>query len=372
MLITPNAAFKRTRQAPATNSFVAKFDTSLNTVFVTLAGGGSMAASSIAATSDAVFITGTIFSPTLPATPAAIIQTPAYGTSYNGFAEKFSADGRSLLYATYLSGAGGNTTSAAIAVDSADNAYIAGTTTSPSYPTIAAVVPETLGTTSGFLTKLTPAGDGIVYSTYIPGAGITSLALDAAAGNLLLSGSVSLGQFPVATVSVPLTATTYQVLLRMPLDGSAVLASTVLAPGSQSVVAAGPSGTAWVDGSLSLPLLPLTPLSNIGNSFAARVNAAGVVDQTARFGGLAASNPANAGAPITLTSIAVDPNGNPIVGGSFAPYASQSLLSTQTFDLSLTNPTAAFPSAVRGAVLPASGCNGSLCTGSAAYLVKLD
>ena len=371
MTATSGAAFL-TPSGTSTNSFVAKFDANLNTVFVTFAGGGSMAAGSIAATADAAFITGTIFAPTLPVSAAGIIQTPAYGSTSNGFVEKFSASGNSLLYATYLSGASGNTTPTAIAADTADNAYIAGTTTSPGYPTIAAVVPAQLGATSGFLTKLTPAGDGITFSTYIPGAGITSLAIDLAANNLLLSGSISLGQFPVATVSTPLVSTTYQVLLRMPLDGSAVLASTVLAPGAQSFVAAGVAGTAWVAGSLSMPVLPLTPLSTIGDSFAIRVNAAYLIDQTARFGGIAASNPDNAGAPVALTSIAVDPSGSAIAGGNFAPYASQSLLATQTFDLPLQSaPTAAFPSTVHAAVLPASACNGSLCAGSAAYLAKL-
>jgi hypothetical protein len=362
----------------ATNSFVAKFGASLGSpVFVTFCGGGSMDASSIAATSDAVFITGGIYATTLPVTAAGIIQAPAFGSQWNGFVEKFSATGSSLLYATYLSGASGNTTPAAIVADSSDDAYIAGTTTAPGYPTVAALVPNqlattALGTTSGFLTKLTPAGDGIPFSTYIPGAGISSLAIDPVAGNLLLAGSISLGQFPVASVSTPLTATGYQVLVRMTLDGSTVLGSTVLAPGTQSFVAAGASGTAWVDGSLGLPLLPLTPLSTIGNSFAVRVNAANIVDQTARFGGIAASNPSSASAPVTLTSVAIDASGDAVVGGSFAPSASQSLLATETFDLPLNDaPTTAFPSTVRGAVLPVSACSGSLCAGAGAYLAKL-
>jgi trimeric autotransporter adhesin len=368
---TPGAAFT-TASGSAINSFIARFDANLNILFVSFTGGSAIAASSIAATADSVFITGSIFAPTLPVTPAAIIQTPAYGSSENGFVEKFSTDGSTLRYATYLSGASGNTAPAAIAADSADNAYIAGTTTSPGYPTIAALIPEMLGATSGFLTRLTPAGDGITFSTYISGAGITSLAIDPVANNLLLSGSIALGQFPVATVSAPLAATTYQVLLRLPLDGSAVLASTVLAPGPQSLITPGPSGTAWAAGSLSLPLLPLEPLSSIGNSFAIRVNAENQIDQTARFGGIAALNPGSAGAPVTLTSIAVDSNSNAIAGGSFAPYAGQTLLATQTFDLPLTNiPNAAFSSTVRAAVLPASACNGSLCSGSAAYLATL-
>jgi hypothetical protein len=376
MTATAGAAFL-TPSGSSTNSFVAKFDGSLNTAFITFAGGGLMAANGIAATTDAVFITGSIFAATLPVTPAGIIQAPAFGSTQNGFVEKFSASGATLLYATYLSGISGNTTPTSIAADSSDDAYIAGSTTSTGYPTVAAVVPAmptvgSVGPVSGFLTRLTPAGNGITFSTYIPGAGITSLAVDTAAGNLLLSGPVSLGQFPVASVSAPLTATEYQVLLRMTMDGSAILGSTVVAAGSQSFVAAGASGTAWVDGALGLPLMPLTPLSTIGNSFVVRVNAANVVDQTARFGGLAASNPSYAGAPVALTSVAVSPAGEAIVAGGFAPYASESLLAMQTFELPLENvPTTAFPSTVRGAVLPASACGGSLCAGSAAYLATL-
>jgi hypothetical protein len=376
MTATAGSAFL-TPSGSSINSFVAKFDANLNTAFITFAGGGQMAANGIAATADAVFITGSIFAATLPVTPAGIIQAPAFGSTQNGFVEKFSASGATLLYATYLSGINGNTTPTSIAADSSDDAYIAGSTTSAGYPTVAAVVPAmlvsgSLGPVSGFLTRLTPAGNGITFSTYIPGAGISSLAIDAAAGNLLFSGPVSLGQFPVASVSVPLTATTYQVLLHMSMDGSSVLGSTVVAAGSQSFVAAAASGTAWVDGALGLPLLPLMPLATIGNSFAAHVNAANVVDQTARFGGLAASNPVNAGAPVALTSVAVSPAGEAIVGGGFAPYASESLLATQTFDLPLENaPTSAFPSTVRGAVLPQSACSGSLCAGSAAYLATL-
>ncbi len=378
---TSGAAFLTASSAESTNSFIAKFDPNLNTTFVTFAGGGSLSASALAATSDAVFITGSIFAATLPVTSGGIIQAPASGSTGNGFVEKFSATGTTLLYATYLSGANGSTTPTAIAADISDNAYIAGNTTSPGYPTIAAVVSalltsKTYGSTSGFLTKLTPTGNGITFSTYIPGGGITSLALDPVANNLLLSGAVAPGQFPIATVQTPLTAVAYQALLRLSLDGSTVVASTLLAPGAQSFVAAGASSTAWVDispnGMLTLPLLPLTPLSTIGNSFAVRVNAANLIDQTARFGGIAASNPGNAAAPVNLTSVAIDPSGDALIAGSFAPTASASLLATQTFDLPLANaPTTAFPSTVHAAVLPASACAGSLCPGAAAWLAKL-
>src|SRR6202011_1536151 len=146
-------------------------------------------------------------------------------------------------------------------------------------------------TTAGFLTKLTPAGDGLLFSTFLPGPGITSIALapgiqDPAAQNLLLSGATALGQFPIATVSTPLVNTTYQPLLRLPLDGSTVLSSTLLAPGTQSTLTPSPNQNTWITGTLNAPswLLPLTPLSTIGNSYAVRVTQQGsaspVIDQT--------------------------------------------------------------------------------------------
>ena len=368
---TAGAAFL-TPTGTAINGFVAKFDTHLNTYFVSYAGGGTMSANAIAATADAVFIAGSIFSATLPVTAQGVIQTPAYGTTGNGFVEKFSSSGTTLLYATYLSGAGGNTRATAIAADSSDNAYVAGTTSATGYPTLAAIVPEMLGTTSGFVTKLTPTGDGFAFSTFVPGAGVSSLALDPAAGNLLVSGGIALGQFPVSSVPGPLVPLMYQVLARMPLDGSDVLSSMALAPGSSSFVAPDAAGMAWVAGDLTLPLLPLTALSSMGDSYAARLNVAGTVDQTVRFGGVAAGNNGYASAPVDLTSLAVNAAGEALFGGSFAPTASAGLLATQTFDLPLVNaPTAAFPTEAHGAVLPASACSGSLCAGSAAYLARL-
>jgi trimeric autotransporter adhesin len=158
---TSGVAFP-TRADTSTNSFIAKFDASLNPLFVTYTGSGRTAATSIAATTDAVFITGSTFSATLPVTPSGIIQSPASGSFQNGFVEKFNTTGTALLYATYLSALNGDTAPSAITADASDNAYIAGYTTSTGYPTLNALIPEILTTpsnsSSGFLTKLTPAG----------------------------------------------------------------------------------------------------------------------------------------------------------------------------------------------------------------------
>ncbi len=369
------------------NSFVAKFDPTLTLQWVTFGGSGRAPASAIAATADAVFITGLIYGSGLPVTPGGITQAPAEGSKQNGFVEKFSADGTTLLYATYLSGAKGDTSPLVIAADAHDDAFVAGFTTAPGFPTTppgfpginAALIPRYVGnaTQTGFLTELTPGGDLITLSTFIPGGGITSLAIDPASNTLLLSGNIAFGQFPVAAVDAPLAATNYQVLLRMPLDGSSVLSSTVLAPGAQSYLTAGPNGTVWVDGPLSTPLLPSPAVSDVGTAYAVRVSPLGaagqtVVDEAFRFGGLASSNPNYASVGTTLTSLAVDSTGSALIAGGVAPTADSSLLATQTFDVPLTNtPTTALPSLIHDAVLTPSSCAGSsACAGSAAFLAR--
>ena len=373
---TSGVAFP-TRSGTGTNSFVAKFDSNLNPLFVTFAGSGRLAASSIAATADAVFLTGSLFAATLPVTSNGVLQSPAYGSQQNGFVERFSADGTTLVYATYLTGALGDTAPTSIAADASDNAYIAGGTSASGYPTVAALVPRIqpppsgASPSSGFLTKLTPLGDAITVSTFIPGTGITSLALDPATQNLLLTGTIALGQFPVTNAQSPLVSASYQVLVRLPLDASSVIASTVLAPGSQSFVTPAPNAAAWVDGLLSTPLLPLAPLSNAGSAFALRVTASGTIDQTGRFGGLPATDPNYASAPVVFTSLATDPTGQPIFAGAFTPTATASLIATEQYDLPLTQPASQLlPSTVQDT--PVTTCNGSLCPGSAAYLAKLN
>ncbi len=275
LAVTAGAAFPTA--TGASNVFIAKFDQNLNPLFVTYAGSSGLSVTGIAATVDAVFITGSIFGSALPVTPPAIVQSPAAGSLQNGFVERFNATGATLIYATYLSGQNGNTAPAAITADASDNAYITGFTTGSGYPTVNALIPEiipnTPNTTSGFLTKLTPAADGLLFSTFIPGPGLTSIAIDPTAQNLLLSGSIAPGQFPIANVSTPLVNTTYQTLLRLPLDGSSVLSSTLLAPGLQSNLTPAPNQNIWITSSQTTPswLLPLQPLSGIGNSYALRV-----------------------------------------------------------------------------------------------------
>jgi len=100
------------------------------------------------------------------------------------FVAKFNPSATKLIYATYLGGTI-EETGAGIAVDSAGNAYVSGGTLSPDFPLLNAlqVSPanspyfisgessqEGYSLTAGFLSVLNPAGNALLWSTFVGGA----------------------------------------------------------------------------------------------------------------------------------------------------------------------------------------------------------
>jgi Beta-propeller repeat len=82
----------------------------------------------------------------------------------HGFVAKLSPNGAKLVYATYLGGASVDSISA-IAVDSSLSAYVTGETFSYNFPYAGYQSTEFGGLPSAFLTKLSPQGDSLIYST---------------------------------------------------------------------------------------------------------------------------------------------------------------------------------------------------------------
>lgn len=133
----------------------------------------------------------------------------AYATGYtdNGNANnprealvvKFNVAGSNFDYATYFGGSG-DEYGYGIAVDSAGNAYITGKTESSDFPvTAGAFQSASGGVTDAFVAKLNPAGNSLVYSTYLGGSSPDNaygIALDSA-GNAYLAGDTSSSNFPV-------------------------------------------------------------------------------------------------------------------------------------------------------------------------------
>jgi len=361
----------------STNSFVARLDPQLNLIFLTFVGSGHTAASSIAVNANSVFVTGSIFSSTLPVTPAGLQQTPASGSTFNGFVESFSADGTALNYGTYLGGANGDTEPAAIVTDATGDAFIAGETSSAGFPTLNALQPAIEGAASGFLTELTPSGNGIVYSTFIAGSGITGLAVDSASKSLLLTGGIALGQFPVALTNVPLTQTNYQSLLQISADGQSLISSVILGPGTQSFVATAPDGSAWATMPLATPLLPATiaAAAQPGDSLLLHVLADGTFSQSLRVGGVPVGNASYASLTTALAAPAVSPDGSRVaVPGTVTINLSSSLLTTQRFGLAtIGSADSLLPSSVQDIVPDASYCgSASQCMGTGALLAIVD
>src|ERR1035441_9119212 len=163
-----------------------------------------------------VYVTGNTYSLDFPtkdpfksAPPAKVTGVPP-GQWPSAFVTKFSPDGGSLVYSTYLGG-NGYDYGFAIAVDSSGSAYVTGETNSPDFPvtpgayqTVCSPAPNHTGpappaesncyssNTSAFVTKLNPTGTGLVYSTFLGGNGswayATAIAVDSA-GRAYIAGN---------------------------------------------------------------------------------------------------------------------------------------------------------------------------------------
>jgi hypothetical protein len=150
----------------------------------------------IAADADGnAYVTGQTTSNNFPTTAGAfqpILSGPA-----DAFVTKLGPDG-AVVYSTCLGGTGGET-GRGIAVDSAGNTYVVGSTNSSDFPTTpAAFQPIFGGGGDVFVTKLNPSGSALAYSTYLGGSDFESgfgVAVDTA-GNAYVTGRTSSSNFP--------------------------------------------------------------------------------------------------------------------------------------------------------------------------------
>jgi hypothetical protein len=105
-----------------------------------------------------------------------------------------------IVYSTYLGGSGDDLGEVHPAADSSGHVYICGDTDSVDFPVSSGVLqPSLAGGFDAFVTKLTPDGTGIVYSTYLGGTGDfdagVACAVDAG-GSLYMDGVTNSTDFP--------------------------------------------------------------------------------------------------------------------------------------------------------------------------------
>jgi hypothetical protein len=237
--------------------------------------GGSSAQAMAVDASGNVYLTGYTYSSDFPTTPGAISRGCAScGRDVpDAFVTKLNPSGSTLLYSTYLGG-GATDEGYGIAVDAAGDAYVAGYTTSRSYPitpgafqpTCPYALPSYCQT--GFVTELNPEGSALIYSTFLGGLLTTSvraIAVDAE-GDAFVTG-YSDGGFPTTPGSfldgAPINGDTAFVTELNP-TGSNLLYSTDLfgkSPGYTigNGIAIDSSGDAYVTGQTSQAKFPTTP-----------------------------------------------------------------------------------------------------------------
>ena len=137
-----------------------------------------------------------------------------------------------LTYSTYLGGTGAET-SPAIAVDLGFNVYVAGTTTSPTFPVQSGGTAPTLnGASDVFIAKLNNNGSALIFSTYVGGSGSeTAAGIGIDSGfNVAVGGTTNSTDFPLLNnFDTPtLAAGNHAFVFEVNSSGSAPLYSTYL------------------------------------------------------------------------------------------------------------------------------------------------
>jgi len=116
----------------------------------------------------------------------------------DAFVVKLDPTGTNLIYSTYLGGVS-NDEGWSIAVDTNGSAYVVGLTSSADFPTTHAFQSTLAGFNDAFVAKLDATGTSLTYSTYLGGSGTDNgyaIALDSA-GNAYVAGTTASPDFPV-------------------------------------------------------------------------------------------------------------------------------------------------------------------------------
>ncbi|HWZ81144.1 MAG TPA: SBBP repeat-containing protein [Terriglobales bacterium] len=178
-----------------------------------------------------------------------------------------------LNYSTYLAGSSSDVP-AAIAVDSKGSAYVTGYTFSSDFPVKnpeQAACSNFCGAPDVFVTKLNPAGTGLIYSTFVGGTNAdqgSAIAVDSK-GNAAVAGLTWSSDFPLknATTVILSNYSNHGFAFSLTPTGSGLNFSTYLG-GTNSDASTGISvdatGKVYVAGYTDSPNFPVTPGHQIG------------------------------------------------------------------------------------------------------------
>jgi hypothetical protein len=219
--VTSNA-FQLTLNSGTSNGFLSKISTTsfgvASLAYSTYIGGSSNNTNSVnvlnSALSDAAFgvaidgsgdayVTGQTTSIDFPVSSSGAFQ-PAYGGgNADGFVIELNtvtAGAGLSIYSTYLGGSQTDT-GGQVAVDSAGNAYVVGTTSSSNFPTLDAPQNTLGGQYDAFIAELKTGGTSLAYSTFAGGSGGDyglGIAVDGS-GQAYITGATYSSNYPVTS-----------------------------------------------------------------------------------------------------------------------------------------------------------------------------
>jgi hypothetical protein len=238
----------------------------------------------------------------------------------DAFVVKVNADGTGLAYATFLGG-GNWDAGSAIAVDGADNAYVAGYTQSSEFPTTPGAFDTSLGgDQDAFVVKMNSGGTGLAYATLLGGSSRewgSAIALDGV-GIVYVAGETWSSDFPTTAGAFDTShnGTDDAFVVKVNAGGTGLVYATFLGGSGwdiSSAIALDGAGNAYVTGLTRSSDFPTTAgafdtyYHGGDDAFVVRVNAAGTGLAYATFLGGSLTDQSHA--------IAVDGVGNTYVTG---------------------------------------------------------
>ncbi|MFT9078562.1 SBBP repeat-containing protein [Ethanoligenens sp.] len=260
------------------DGFITKLSTDGSSLNYSTYLGGSSQTTTVGIAVDAagfVYATGFTESSDFPVTPGAF-QTALNG-SLDAFVTKFSMDGSSLVYSTYVGGSSGETGNA-ICVDGLGNAYVTGQTQSSDFPISTGAAQGTYGGfQDSFVFKLSADGSTMVYSTYLGGNNLEEgNAIALTPGNYAcVTGDTSSPDFPTTPWVSPTTLHGYRdaFLTIVSENGTSFVVSNYIGGinyNSGNGVATGADGSIYIAGTTNSSNFPVTPgafqTTNHGNN----------------------------------------------------------------------------------------------------------
>ena len=357
-------AFQINKNGSSSNAFTTKLDPNGATLLYStyIGGTGTDACHAVAAdASGNAYITGDTTSNDFPLILGTAIQTT--NTSDGSvFVSKFNASG-SLAYSTFLGGTatGHKETGKGIAVDTSGNAFVAGETSSPTFPVTSAssnttgAFQTTLKGTAGnsFLAKIdTMTANHLVYSSFLGGTATSEgesalgISLDASF-NAYITGAAATPDFPTTTgafqVTAPSNKTGYVARFDTTKSGKASLVYATYLGGSGidfgQGIAVDPAGDAFVTGQTTSNDFPVTPGASqpvsgggLGDAFMTELNPTGSALLFSTYlGGIGTENAfgiaVDSASPpnVYVTGFTNSATTFPVTAGAFQPQSNSSL-----------------------------------------------